>query len=627
MVGLLIRISYRCLCDAMMRSVVFLAAPTLCQLTPHTARRTSLDIGADARVVVDETRDAALVDDAQQVADSVDAYDAHGWEEASIARSEIADARGAVSRELLDAVQDRARRNKRVRIRSPVLVIETPERRVERTPSRVPNGAAQDPCPVEADKSRVVLGELSDDEHKHVDGTYVPDVHVSNVRCSTRKRDVAEGGSVGAMRACDLSLLAGARASDSTRAFAPVATRKVHAIQAPAPPSATQHVDSTPPSASTLPIRAPMPGNTSSTRVPQTCRFTFFSKHARPSSCSVQHDNTIDHTRSLPTANDNARPCASHADVTMPTSDGRIQESTSLVSLPTMNVFAAPHDSALFNASLSRTSSAPCDDQAQQSIQPPPTLHFSLAHVTRVERILAHPTQFVGSQIAVEQMRAGGVTNKVNLLVVVKEVGEVELVRDRVRVDSAGQAGQATRSTRGRLHDGRTERVALVVMDGSISSIARWVDDVRSSDISVVDEVESKCLLQLVVWGELAREWVASATLDVSSQQASRCSPSLRPTPLRPGDVISVCNVSLSRSTACSTCSTRGLRRGTRLGSHPIAPTAHASPANNSTIELCYRSTVLSPLDNARNFHPSLAAFDLKSKNVDRLRRLWLSSC
>ncbi|ETS64206.1 hypothetical protein PaG_01445 [Moesziomyces aphidis] len=145
----------------------------------------------------------------------------------------------------------------------------------------------------------------------------------------------------------------------------------------------------------------------------------------------------------------------------------------------------------------------------------------------------------------------GAASSRINLLVVMRDMGDTARVR-RLKTT--------------------TTRLELVVMDGTLTRAG----------------VE-KHLLKLVLWDHL--------TL----------------TPLQPGDVVFVQNVSIQPPDPKP-----------RLGpGFPRATVAHAAQSHNSSIQLCYRSNVTTPADAALNFDPAIAAFDAKSNRILQLVALW----
>ena len=274
-----------------------------------------------------------------------------------------------------------------------------------------------------------------------------------------------------------------------------------------------------------------------------------------------------------------------------------------------------------------------------ESIPPPPTLHFALGSVTALARILSSPLGFANQSHGGPAARS----NKANLLVVIKEMGEMSLASVKYPVDNAPDPR------------GRSERRELVVMDGR-----------PNSRIGLPGE---RYLFRVVLWGRLARDWTgesdesieygqlagsstgrfAGESQDASSSSSSSSSMhgvrvgdgyscesvavnSTEPTALRVGDVVYLHNVSLVKSV--STAPTGGGMRRSRLGAGfpPRAPTGdthlvgHISERNKSSVELCYRSLAMSAMDHRRNFDPDVAQFDNKSRKVWDLRTLWLQS-
>ncbi|SNX85282.1 uncharacterized protein MEPE_03991 [Melanopsichium pennsylvanicum] len=491
-------------------------------------------------------------------------------------------------------------------------------------------------------------------------------------------------------------------------------------------------------SPSSLQIRAPVPA--------QTCRFTFFSKRPRQdtSYATTIPSLVVDPPESPPVANEHSIDASDALDISDAVAARairpdfaryEIRASNSIrPTLPSMNASNASYDSlGLIN------SNAIQDSLGAQSILPPPTLHFALNTITTLARILANPMHYLSAP----RPRFGGILGaascRVNLLVVVKEIGEMSRVRNKIAVDPAPRnaaemqsnaaglrLGSSRAEMRGRmsgafaeaLHheqqqqrqqtqqrrgdtskttgDGKTERVELIVMDGRMSSIKRLKeasDGSSGEKLVVVEEAAEKCLFQVILWGKLAREWTTEPSDTSSAQDHHALPPShkranldeqgedctddslLNPhhqhhhddqqtrsfsergqnstidaTALRPGDVISISNLNLARLKPSdnnkdkmslhqngATIHKRAARLGTGFA-RPTAPPpletaekvtlcAHATAANKTRIELCYRTCVVDKVrDGARNFDPDVANFDLKSRRVLELSKLWKTS-
>ncbi|SPO28197.1 uncharacterized protein UTRI_04585_B [Ustilago trichophora] len=449
-------------------------------------------------------------------------------------------------------------------------------------------------------------------------------------------------------------------------------------------------------SASSLQIRAPIPATT--------CRFTFFSKRPRGSTSLAANTTTatttageltsfVLHPPSSGPSQESRVPTSANASITpsMPAAEASNQNPAQQdlrQTLPTFNDRNASLPTFLLPpSSISQSNSNSTEDSmATHSIIPPPTLHFNLSSVTPVSRILAHPMHFLSApRPRFGTDAAGAASSRVNLLVVVKEVGEVSRVRCKFPVDkpttklpvldTAGRAEtrrgvskafkdalehQGEEAEHG---DGKTERVELIVMDGHMSTIRRLREGSTSSGewkVVTEQEVGEKVFFKIVVWGRLAREWTESlpqrgmvgddgsilndtrgdglgewqSKSNATSAFAS-VSVSTTPTALRPGDVVSLTNLNLTRSSSTTTSNDTSFiaQKRPRLGpGFPRLPTtiekptliANASHFNNTNIELCYRSYIINnPIDKARNFDPAVAAFDLKSRRVLELSTLW----
>lgn len=693
-----------------MRSLVFLPPPALTSFpsgSSHSTLTTAFTIPSShrapiPRVIADETRiDPPAEETLQQVPDSVDPHLANpiSDQEESIATSQVLDAPHGVPWEILHAhllptapdsnkeggnESDVRRDRKRVRIRSPVLVIETPERQRasrQRTIGTRNSGSHHDgeqdyigegaSAGDDVDKSRVVVEDDSfeaieqqgqdGDTSSSVDASFPPAVladETTNASDSGRNAYRSEtsdasnrsnrrlGAQPDLEAAHNISLLRGIPASEAASRSAPATS---FSRDRSIPLAVTEAEDSN--SASSLLIKPPIPA-----AIPaQTCRFTFFSKRPSLAPTCVTSDAVQDHVE-LPTTN----PTQPHIDaahqsvnITQPpkvATRERLGESSIHQTLPTLNDFPASFDSHPYHPHTL----PPADES--HSIQPPPTLHFNLTSITPVAQILANPMQFLthGSG-GVPRSAVGGVSSRVNLLVVVKEVGEVQLVRNRFPVDappprnrsstaftpnnkrsemrsgmsSAFRAAAAATSHKPDTShtDGRTLRATLLVMDGRMSSIPRLVDTQSlGGEWNLVEEVEERSLFQVVLWGDMVRQWIIGDQdpdgSDSFLRSTTGAASTLAPTALRPGDVISLTNLNLSRSTSIPQ---------KRLGTHPHPshkPTliAHSSSINTSAIELCYRTQVDTSRDAWRNFDSAVEAFDLRSRRVGELGRLWKAS-
>ncbi|GAC95834.1 hypothetical protein PHSY_003411 [Pseudozyma hubeiensis SY62] len=694
-----------------MRSLVFLPPPALTSFpsgSSHSTLTSAFTIPSShrshiPRVIADETRPDPLANETlEEVPDSVDPHLANpiSDHEESVATSEVLDAPKGVPWEILhahllptarDAIRkgedgsDAQRDRKRVRIRSPVLVIETPERQRasrQRTIVMQDSGSGHDgkqdstgedaSAGDDVDKSRVIVEDDSfeqmeqhgqdGDTTSSVGALFPPAVLADETTNASDSRRIASGNDTSAASqnaldaqpdlnaVQDTSLLAGFSASGAASRSAPATSvsRDRLLLSALAP---TEAEDSN--SASSLLVKPPIPA-----AIPaQTCRFTFFSKRPSLAPTCVTSDVGRDQVE-LPAPN----PTQPHVDaanqavnITQPakvTTHERLGESSLHQTLPTLNDFAASFDSHPYHPHTL----PPADES--HSIQPPPTLHFNLGGITPVAQILANPMHFLthGSGGA-PRSGVGGVSSKINLLVVVKEVGEVQSVRNRFPVDAppprnrttalrpnnnrsemrSGMSSAFRAAAAATTHkpdtphtDGRTLRATLLVMDGRISSIPRLVDTQSlGGEWSLIEEVEERSLFQVVLWGDMVRQWIVgdqeadgSDSILRSTSAPGQAASTLTPTPLRAGDVISLTNLNLSRSTSIPQ---------KRLGSHPHPshkPTlvAHASGINSSAIELCYRTQVDTSRDAGRNFDSAVEVFDLRSRRVGELGRLWKAS-
>ncbi|SPC62815.1 uncharacterized protein UHOD_05668 [Ustilago sp. UG-2017b] len=709
-----------------MRTVVFLPPPTLAKFDlkpcPVTFQFDSATVrnhipstqvydrpgGNDKQTAAEPAKEDGWVEGVQVVPDSVGPVfpaleiDAEGGWEESIAKSIVRDAPPGVPWEVLHPqpsppvlvrtiadethpVDPRAEKGegrgsgrKRVRIESPVLVIETPER----NPASVSIRASQtfgevqgqvDPSRVDVDAAESIDGEEKDGG---VDKSRV------NVGDDSAELSSSEDGT----RLLHRSLRLG---------FAGIAASAV-------PDAARDHVErmveaesSNNASESSLQIRVPVaafrPAATATgrgrvERAGQTCKFSFFSKPSSRSTTSFVLASAAERPPPIAAPKQDESKAAQLPSA-IPSAEARIE-------LPEMN----DHNATLaFSLPSSSTPSHPShlDSMlAGQSILPPPTLHFTLSSITPVSRILSHPSHFLPSSHSRPGMVAsaipGAVTHKVNLLVVVKQVGQVTRVRNKYPVDKPkdnllAKIGIGRAETRGRsssafteairnenmaqagsIGDGKTERVELIVLDGRMSSIRRLLpsdseegegEGVRGS---VVEEAAEKCYFKVVLWGKLARDWTTDPPSPPArpeeagvregnesslllTHRLSRTTPSEtnNTTALRPGDVIHLENLNLTRTTTPSNnADSLTTHKRSRLGTgfprrDPHQPQQHensvlaaqASNSNSSRIDLCYRTDIQDKARDGRwNFHPDIARFDFKSRRVLELSRLWNSS-
>lgn len=685
-------------------------------------------------------------DDPQQVPDSVDPYLHLSYNdvEESLLQSFVPDAPEQVPWELLHGIagadvnqprkngisvgqrMDTGRLGKRVRIRSPVVVIETPERNPPLL-TRVQGGEKQTHRPEEeeeevgVDTSRVIVGEAADqtsgDEMGHVsrvnlavgDGS---DEEAEHSNFSIPVRSVLAGlpsvsPSIGSVRNAEFDHETSTSAVNQSNDFGRETTRDKGDLRAgqtfddsllapylPAIGRAVADVSYASfggergegeDSASSLQIRAPVPATT--------CRFTFFSKRPRGSTSLVNttagelpsyvlHPPSAGPSRSspnttadnsiiphIPTADaTNHNPVQQHLRQTLPTMNDRN------ASLPT---FLLPPTTTSSSSAAGSQINSTEDSMGIHSIIPPPTLHFNLSSVTPISRILSHPMHFLSApRPRVGTSVPGAASSRVNLLVVIKEIGQVSRVRCKFPVDkptmksavldTAGRAdirrgvskafkdALQEQGEAGEQGDGKTERVELTVLDGHMSTIRRLREGSTSSgeDCKVVmeEEVGEKVFFKIVVWGRLVREWITGSLSrqmvdddgndtgggdGLESKLFATSFPGLvstTPTALRRGDVVSLTNLNLTRSSPdVSFTAYKRSRLGPGLArlSTSQKPTliAHATSSNNTSIELCYRSHIINNItDQARNFDPALACFDLKSRRVLQLSKLYMST-
>ncbi|KAN0065800.1 hypothetical protein ACQY0O_000930 [Thecaphora frezii] len=142
------------------------------------------------------------------------------------------------------------------------------------------------------------------------------------------------------------------------------------------------------------------------------------------------------------------------------------------------------------------------------SIPPPPTLHFALAAITPLSRILAQPHAYLQGNFqmgygARNMAAAAAASGKVNLLVVVKEVGEISLVNAKYPTDLARRPGPTGQGEHLGPSTGKTERVELVVMDG------------KPDGAQDGPQQGEKHFFKVVLWGSLAKDWVGGEGEDV----------------------------------------------------------------------------------------------------------------
>lgn len=607
----------------MRSTLVFLPPPhlSLFAVPPSSAHHVRLHLAPSACV-------SAGKGEAAEVADSVDVHGAPlGGEPESIVLSSVPDAPTQVPWERLHGPElaplspqlGGARVRKRVRIRSPVLAIETRDRtshpasrkRAPPLDTQRVQGSIQADTDCDQDTSRIVLGQDSDDDEDQARSRPLAALTQAPTK-DNRSLEYVESYYDFVETEADTSRVDLGRVSDSdeqdehttagwvtdTLELLPALGLLVTEDHA----SASMHEAksaSTSISASSLPIRPPIPA--------PTCRFTFFSKPRReprracttststtPPIVLVQAPPESTHSgQSVESANPHSRTSASAVEVEVEDASAGIlaqEPSYSIRPMPTMNATSASYTSLevsqadLLTCAHEKAECNSIDAGDGHSILPPPTLHFSLAAVTPLSHILADPIRFISPTSIPRRETPGAISGKVNLLVVVKEIGKVVRARSKFALDLAchyadtgpGFHSPATQGGVGR--DGKTERVELLVMDGSMSR-------------TQIDTPLETYLFKLVLWGQLARHWTT-------------------PTALHTGDVISVTNLTLYPQSH------------PRLGpGFPTKPSlaAHASSTHTS-LELCYRAHA------PPTFDPALARFDLKRRRILELSALWHST-
>lgn len=585
------------------------------------------------------------------VPDSVDPHiPLESVEEGSLARSIVDDAPQGVPWELLHPKEKR-----RVRIKSPILAIETPERLPTRKQAVVVRGEEEDVDRSRfevgdeeaADGSRIVIGQDSDEEELPAAASTQSRSMERNPRLrKTGCRDEQQATSAGDGRSKvrgDLTMEAGGEislaAGLSVECFPPLARPPLfdsrpledssldesnqHLTSAEASPSSLQvrppipaAEEETQPSldetsisasASSLAIRPPIPAAPAAGASTSICRFTFFSSKPSSRRSLVPPDVTVQEPSSIPTLSPPPPPLPAP----LLAQDGGLHST-----LPTMNDFGA--------SLIADPSAESSTFLAGESILPPPTLHFTLSSITPLSRILAHPAQYLSSpNLLSARNTPGGASTKVNLLVVIKDIGEVMRVRNKfhapqpppTRSEVRGVSSAFAAALREeRVGDGKTERLELIVLEGTMSPTKR-LRETDSGAWEAVEEVASKHLFKVVLWGALARQCTSDSTDEPNAVG------------LRPGDVIHLQNISLSRASTTPYSPVKRPRLGTgfpRGGrEEKVVLVGQANPSQGSKVELCYRSHVVTRQDGEGNFDKDIAAFDLRRRRLLELSRVW----
>ncbi|CAD6910455.1 unnamed protein product [Tilletia controversa] len=284
--------------------------------------------------------------------------------------------------------------------------------------------------------------------------------------------------------------------------------------------------------------------------------------------------------------------------------------------------------------------------QEGTSLAPPPSFHFALNRVTSVSEILAHPNRFIKTNTDVRP--------KVNLLVLVREVGPLERYEPKYR-----QNNHATSSRWVPPASGYRSHLVVCDRDGSLLKLTLWDRCARAWAGEEEEEEEqqrqdggqsragrSKMYDTTTQLGP-SRAAVASGSEKSTSMgtggagledsvptladESTSSSLGAPPRALRAGDVVYLTKLLLNPPRDSTTNATRVKR--SRI-SNTSSTAIQVSTSNESDVQLCFRSEIRVRRDEAYAYiGPDrvvgselryLAEFDAHCRAVWQLVRRWL---
>ncbi|KAL9934515.1 hypothetical protein V8E36_006290 [Tilletia maclaganii] len=292
------------------------------------------------------------------------------------------------------------------------------------------------------------------------------------------------------------------------------------------------------------------------------------------------------------------------------------------------------------------------EEEEGTSIAPPPSFHFALNRVTPVSEILAHPERYDGAKDAPPDFRNRASKIRLNLLVLIKEVGPLE------QYEPKNQRNQAISSRSRWMPPALGHRSYLVVCDrdGSLLKITLWD---RCARVWAGEEEESDHHhLQSTMHGEQSRHADASTQADMSKSGLSGSNRSATtegnsmsvssgrdaldvtdiehepPRALRPGDVVYLTKLIVDqRRDDAATMSKGGAQANTSLIRYRRSSSIQVWTTSESDVQLCFRADVRARRDEVYAYMgperivgselQHLAAFDAPCRAVWQLARQW----
>ncbi|KAE8271604.1 hypothetical protein A4X09_0g738 [Tilletia walkeri] len=288
--------------------------------------------------------------------------------------------------------------------------------------------------------------------------------------------------------------------------------------------------------------------------------------------------------------------------------------------------------------------------QEGTSLAPPPSFHFALNRVTPVSEILAHPDRFIKVDDAAPHSRS-----KVNLLVLVREVGSLERYEPKYRQ----QGGASSRW----LPPAQGYRSHLVVCDrdGSLLKLTLWDRCARAWAGEEEDEDEDRharshasrskaydTTTQLDqsrisaasgseksnMMGGRGGQGLDEDSVTAAADHSTASSLGNAPRTLRAGDVVYLTKLQLSRPRGSTAAVAANSSRTARHRIPNAASAIQVSTSSESDVQLCFRSEIRSRRDEGYAYiGPDrivgselsyLAEFDAHCRAVWQLVRRWL---
>jgi hypothetical protein len=252
---------------------------------------------------------------------------------------------------------------------------------------------------------------------------------------------------------------------------------------------------------------------------------------------------------------------------------------------------------------ITMLSSDPAITTTFDSIPPPPSHNFNLSALSDIGRLLRSPGTFLSIN------KGGAVLGDAPSLSVLVVVTRLEPIEQITCSKTAGLRSNVVRRCEMVVRD-RNRHMIKVVLEGQCAS--RWADTVGDDTSYFTNKNRHRTGLR----SQAATSLLRNQSFEDSTPQIDKQDTLL---PIRPGDVIALSDLRLSRSKS------KAMEKVSSNASKDLGLSIHltASPTFSSSLELCWRNEMIDEHDDLVNFDPSLTAFDSRCRAIYELARSW----